>query len=255
MSIIEDSEINILSLPNDIKRRDFMRFKLDNIGIKNYSFLNAIKGKDREKLYALYLKHAHSHGKKIVYGGINALGCFLSYKKFFLQKTCNRSQIIFEDDIYFHKDFWDIVNNLPDDLTKNYDIIYLGYNQQKFSDEQYLALDTNQLLIPMSKKYTTYGTFGILYTCKAVSILRDYFEELYSPVNQMVVNFTTIDYALWKAITHKLNLKACILNPPLVIPEVRDSTIRNSRRMEIFYAAKYMDFKDYKDVDLYEKFI
>lgn len=254
MNIIEDSEINILSLPDHTKRRDFMRLKLDNIGIKNYGFLDAINGKDRTKLYKLYLKHAHSHGKHIVNGGINALGCFLSYKTWFLQKACSRSQIIFEDDIYFHKHFWDIVNNLPDDLTKNYDIIYLGYNQQKFSDEQYLALDTNQSM-PMSKKYTTYGTFGIFYTCKAVSILRDYFEELCSPLNQMVVNFETIDYTLWKAITHKLDLKALILNPPLVIPEVRDSAIRSGRKMETFYAGKYMDLKDYRDVDLYEKFV
>lgn len=254
MNIIEDSEINILSLPCDIKRRDFMRLKLDNVGIKNYSFLDAIHGEDKKELYKLYLKHVHSH-KKVINGGINAFGCFLSYTTWFLQKACDRSQIIFEDDIYFHKDFWNIVNNLPDDLTRNYNIIYLGYNQQKFSDKQYLALDTNQPM-PISNKHTTYGTFGIFYTCKAVSILRDYFEELCTPLMQMIINFQTIDYTLWKAISNKLKIKTLILNPPLVIPEVRSSTIRTDARfLETFYAGKYINLNDYSDIELYEKFI
>lgn len=240
--------INILSMPKSIKRREFMRFKLSEVSISDYNFFDAIDGHDLQEEYEIYIEHCNNKNQTILNGDIGAYGCLMSHKKFFQNIDDSEPQILLEDDVYFHKDFHQLfpkVNNIIDD----YDLIYLGYNNHNLAPEQKIAIDNKDPFIPLAWKryYLTCGTFAILYNVKAIR----YFKDLFSNLHQK--DILPVDVIIWY---HAIrNLKSIILNPPLFIAELRGSEIRNVKRdMKEFYLKRFIDINEYSSIDKYENF-
>lgn len=240
---------NILSMPKSIKRREFMKFKLSKVSISNYTFFDAIDGHDLQEEYDTYIEHCHNKNQTILNGDIGAYGCLMSHKKFFQNIDNSQPQILLEDDVYFHKHFNKLfpkVNNIIDE----YDLIYLGYNNYHLSPEQKMAINFDDLFIPVSKNklFTTCGTFAILYNVKAIQYFNDLFTNLRNK------HIQPVDVIIWLHASR--HLKSIILNPPLCIAELRGSEIRSGYRdMKSFYNKRFIDINEYSNIDKYKNFM
>lgn len=237
-------------MDKSISRRNFMNFKMKNVGLNNYLYFSAIDGK-KSKSYNDYENYCRKNHHKILTGDKGAFGCLLSYQMLFnhlLTEEIN-SCLVIEDDVYFHKKFKENLNNLYlENIFDQYDLIYFGYNNYYLSTVQQTAIQTNQKYMPVSedRKFITCGTYAIWYSLKAIQKLSDKLNNLdYSKI-------VPIDHIVWKEAS---KLKSTILNPPLCISEIRDSDIRMSRNMHGFWKKKGFDLQDYMNIDQYENFM
>tara|TARA_B100002019_G_scaffold287225_1_gene298888 strand:- start:651 stop:1385 length:735 start_codon:yes stop_codon:yes gene_type:complete len=237
----------VLSLPQSIKRREFMELKLDSVSdtILEYKFFNALDG-NKIPEYDNYANYCYKNKKKILVGEHGAYGCLMSYKKLFSEQW--QPSFVIEDDVYFHKNYKNIISQAyKENIFDEYDIIYFGYNNYRLSDQQLSAIKNNEFIIPVSKerKYITCGTYAIWYSTKAISYLNIILQ------NMQYGEIKPIDHIVWK-LTNRL--KSGIINPPLCISEVRDSNIRPSRDTASFYNQRGMDLNNYMHLGKYEKF-
>lgn len=63
-----------------------------------------------------------------LYATKSAIGCSLSHKKIY-QDIINKkykNALILEDDVYFTDNFYEILNNIYNDIPADYDILFLG---------------------------------------------------------------------------------------------------------------------------------
>lgn len=239
---------SVLSMPKSRKRRAFMDLKLKNLGIKEYSYFDALDGikfKDRNHQYILWCKN---NGVRPMVGGVPVFGCLMSFCDFF-QKCEDEPQILFEDDIYFHKDFWTLVDSLPGDLLGRYDLVYLGYNNFRISDRQREAIERNDILIPVEthNDFCTYGGYGILYSREAIR----FFKQIFVP-DMPHERIQTPDYMIW--LHGSRHLRCCIINPPLVVPDVRQSNIRDSQEIKQWCDKRLIKLEDYELVDEFSNY-
>ena len=238
------NNLKILSLEKNTKRRKFMDHKLKQVGIRDYNFFDAIDGNDIKE-YQDYENFCKKHSRKILNGAQGAFGCLMSYKKLFFNQS--QSCLVLEDDVYFHKSHQKIITDLEsENVFKNYDIVYLGYNNYRLSERQELSIKNNDFLMPVEHEYKfmTCGTFAIWYSTKAISYLNARLQNI------KYEDIKSIDHIVWYL---SKRLKSIIINPPLCITEVRDSDIRISREMHSFYKQRHIDISDYLSVDEYEK--
>lgn len=235
-------------MPKSKDRRAFMDFKMKNVYLNNYEYFDAIDGEDLKDEYEKKL--SKENAEKIKYNlkeRLGAYGCLMSHCSFIQNLTCDRC-IVFEDDVYFHKRFYEILNKLPDDIEKEYDFLYLGYNNYSLSNEQLKAIENNDIFIPVDEKIKTCGTYGLMYTPNAISYLKNVMKT-----NICYYYETHADTLLWNYVSK--NLRSAIINPPLVIPEVRDSVIRHKRDLFEFCKKRMFNVYDYMNVSDYESFI
>jgi len=240
------NNIKILSLEKNIKRRKFMDHKLEQVGIHNYTFFDAIDG-NNIKEYQDYENFCKKHSRKILNGEQGAFGCLMSYKQLFFNQLL--PCLVIEDDVYFHKNHQKIMADLKsEDVFNKYDIVYLGYNNYRLSKRQELSIKNNDLLMPIEHEYRfiTCGTFAIWYSAKAISYLNKKLQNI------KYEDIKPIDHIVWNL---SKRLKSIIINPPLCISEIRDSDIRMPREMHSFYGQRHIDISNYLSVDEYEKYI
>lgn len=231
-------EIKVLSLPSSIKRRKFMDYKMSQLNITQYDYIDAINGHNLSE-YLVYKQFCRKNKIQSLTGEAGAYGCLMSYKKIFTQKK--DPVLILEDDVYFHKNF----NNIANELSyNNFDLIYFGYNNYRLSEKQIFALKNNNFMIPVEsdRKYITCGTYAVWYSIKAIKLLKKILDNISHK------DIRPIDHIVWYAASQ---LNSIILNPPLCISEVRDSNIRPPRNTEKFYKNRgcllenYMHIKEY----------
>lgn len=239
------NNILILSLPKD-RRRRFMDFKMKNIGIDNYTYYDAIDGSKLPQ-YKDYTNYCKKHSKKILIGEHGAYGCLMSYRKLFAEQK--ESCLVLEDDVYFHKNFKNMLEELyVEKIFDRYDLVYFGYNNYRLSTEQLQYINQKEKIIPVEKdyKFITCGTYAIWYSYKAICLLNNVLKNIQYDF------IKPIDNIVW-SVSRKL--KSGIINPPLCISEIRDSNIRMPRNIKSFYETRLVNLKDYEGVSDYPKWM
>lgn len=162
--------------------------------------------------------------------------------------------IIFEDDIYIHKNF-DNLYHFDKKQLEGKDLIYLGFNI--YSDElnKKIINKNNKIkMIEIAKdvKEYIYGTYS--YVCSRK--FRNYVIDI--GADNMILNNYPIDgfYNILRNIDGKNlfpnELTFYILSNNLFIPEVRKNGI-NVYRDETFYTKRLMDLNDYVIENIYVK--
>ena len=240
------NNIQILSLQKNTKRRKFMEYKLQQVGIDNYQFFDALDGNLLQE-YRDYENFCKKHSFRILTGEKGAFGCMMSYKQLFFNQC--QPCLVLEDDVYFHKNYQKIITDLKtENVFKKYDIVYLGYNNYRLSERQELSIEQNDLTVPVENehRFITCGTYAIWYSTKAISYLNIKLQSI------QYKNIKPIDHIVWRLAK---KLKSTIVNPPLCISEIRDSDIRMPRKIHSFYKQRRIDISNYLSVDQYENFM
>ena len=236
--------INLKKRPDRMKRMHKLLTK-NNI---TYTRFNAIVGDTRQNRRR-YM-HRVSPNIKKYFGGI---GIFLSWID--ILSTCIKNKVnrilIFEDDIYLHRDF----NNKLQHAKLHFehsDIVYLGANQWKWSNRQLKQIhqpqskndncnknsnnnsndnsnnnntdnNSNQLKHYSTEVYT-YGLYAVaLMNLKTIKKLHTI---LLNYKNNNIKKIIPIDAIITNEIVNKKTIRACVLYPNLVIPKLYDSDIR-----------------------------
>lgn len=239
---MKNTKILVMSMPESSDRRAFMDLKLRNSRIYEYEYFDAKPGSSMKHEYEAYEAWCAAKGMDTIRDGLPSYGCLMSYRSLFLQMNPG-NYIVFEDDVYFHRRFFDILDSLPEDVMERYDILYLGHNNYEFSERHMDAIRSGDSLVPMQKDFMTYGTYGIMYGPRAVKLLKG------AMANMSHEYVRPVDHLIWIHAVH--HLRSAMINPPVVIPEVRTSAIREGRDMHEWCERRLVDMNDYLDVEKY----
>jgi len=231
-------EIKILSLPSSIKRRKFMDYKMSQLNITKYDYIDGISGHNLKE-YLSYKQFCKKNQIKLLTGETGAYGCLMSYGSIFNKQK--EPVLILEDDVYFHKNFHNIANKLD---YNNFDLIYFGYNNYRLSEQQIFSIKNNDPSIPVesSHKYITCGTYAVWYSIKAIELLKTILDDICNE------DIRPIDHIVWYVASQ---LNSIILNPALCISEIRDSNIRPARDTEMFYRNRGCVLENYLHIEEY----
>jgi hypothetical protein len=178
---------------------------------------------------------------------LSALGILATWRHISLDccKNPNCSRVlIFEDDVYFSKDFEHDLSAIADSPGFSiYDVIYLGANCDspcnlyRSPDEATLrgfqSLDSASIheINTISRKRTNvYGAFGILVTKAVFCLLSNELFDLSKATLPLDVLIETI--------YHRHHLRTGIIFPYLVIPDVRESTNMGPRNFQQFASQR-----------------
>jgi hypothetical protein len=121
VNIIWD-KIYIINLKRRPERKEIMRIQMEEFGITNYEFIEAIDSYD-EKILTEYTNLKNNNNTIIISAG--HYGCLKSHIKAILKakKENIENIMILEDDITFDKDFFEKINKTK---VPKYDMLYLG---------------------------------------------------------------------------------------------------------------------------------
>lgn len=239
--IFENVPIFILNLKKRKDRRNFMKFKLNDIGIFNYEIFEAIDANSSDLTSKLFENYnntitsqdfVHTNLKYISKKSTFAI--LLSYKyliKNILDKyDDNNHVIIFEDDILFNKN----INQI--EINFDQDVVYLGANQLKWENNV-----NSDYKLSNNEKCITYGAYGVAYK---VSFLRAFYNSIL--VNELRKPY---DYLLWKFIVSN-NISNKVIYPNLIIPNLKDSDNMGERDIFKIAQSKKWDISLYKYIFL-----
>ena len=239
------NNIFIVNMTKDIDKKLDIEKKFRRYGIENYSFFEGIVPNEKdETVFEIVSKYENKWGR---INFIGEMGCFLSHKKIWENIVLNNldNSLVLEDDIYFHKNFQKILDSNMK-IFEDYDIIYLGCNQSKFSKEIISNIIENQqkhknIYDYFSKleylEVISYGTFAYFIKNNVARIFIEEFES-------SDFLWSTIDVFMPKTIK-KHNLKCCTFFPNLIISDVSSSSIREGRDMVEFAKLKKWDLPFY----------
>ena len=227
-TLFKNIPVYVLNLKKRLDRYNFMKFKLNDIGIYNYEVFDAIDANNSEEVDTMYNKYKKTISdddylkKDILYiSKKSAFAILLSYKKLIknILDTHNNLDdhiLILEDDISFHND----IETFNLDYDK--DVIYLGANQLNW-----LNRDNSDYELINNEKYITYGAYGILYKLS-------FLENFYNSVLMLECR-KPYDYLLWKFIVSN-NISNKVILPNLILPNINDSD--NMGKRNIFKICK-----------------
>lgn len=243
--------IFVISLPEAKTRQKFLEFRLTNLDFFYFAATNADTAKADFQAHREACRLQNVQYPEIANAA--AFGCLTSHRRLMrsLLNSDVQRVIVLEDDVYLAKNFalkCEALLALPE--TAKYDCLYLGANIPHWSAKQLAARKSSAPIIDVeatSDEHPTYGTYGMCLTRSAMVKITNYINRL--PVHAL----EPIDMLLTRM--QKLGLlKAGVAHPQLVIPEVRDSAIRESRNFDAFLAERLLDKREYSFVpefDLY----
>lgn len=226
-------KIYVINLRRRIDRRILCTKKIERQCIK-YNFIDAIDGHDTKY---------NNICTKLSRG---ALGLILTYIKILedaLSEVQNDNDkiLIMEDDINFHKEFSNKVQNVS--KCKKYDCIWLGANQKSYNNMQEEQISNEFGYYDVSKHSwcLTYGTFAIGMNRKMMIELRKSIS-----INQFLY---PIDVLISMVIA-KNNLCGKVMYPFLIMPDVTDSDNGTTREQDEFVIERKFQISDYHYVSL-----
>jgi len=249
LDIVTDN-IFIINLPSDKIKKEIIKNRLLKNNIENYKFIDGIIPTGKELILFKEIKKDLNPLGRINY--IGELGCFLSHKKIWekcIKENLNNC-LIFEDDIFFHKNFQDILeSNLQ--VFDEFDIVFMGSNQSIFSNKINKDINNNFKLnknyyscnhLIGEKNIYSYGTFGYFIKQKTIQIFLN-------EMNLPNFKWRTVDTFIQDTI-EKYKLKSCTFYPNLVISDVSKSSIREGRDFLNFsidrrWNLPYYDFTNF----------
>jgi GR25 family glycosyltransferase involved in LPS biosynthesis len=183
--------------------------------IREYESIH-VKLKEKRKLQPYYLKNSR------------ALGCLISGMQIIEDAKRNGYQkiLLFDDDVIFHKNFKNLLNNLQD--LPPWKLLYLGSSQHQWEE-----IEISEKCFYQAKN--THGTFAIGIDCS----IYDEILLLYSEKEK------NCDVYLME-IHNRYPYECLTLFPNLVIADVYDSTIRDRRNQNAHADGVKWDLADYE---------
>lgn len=245
----------VLNLKKRIDKRNFMTFKLNDVGINNYEFFHGIDGSTDYLSQNIFTEYNKNITKKdyvlpnMAYiRNASTYAIIFSFKllfyKIITENNDNDYILILEDDVIFHKNF--SLHNLN---SYNEDVLYLGANQLSWND---INKNSNYTLVD-NEKSITYGMYAIRYR---VSFLKKFYEKWFTSDlnNNTYKEFSNkvrkpIDYLLWKFIIEN-NISNNVLFPNLIIPNLLSSDNMGDRDINSIARFKKWNLHFYRYFDL-----
>jgi len=224
LSVIKNYETTRLVLNNDKQKTQYINQVIDKIYIIN---LESCKIR-RNYITRLFQKYSINAELIIVnsisnkfYSSINnknlrpgEVGCYLSHMYCLYDSIINNYAkiIIFEDDVFLHKNFCNTFRNI--DTKINYEILFLGSSDYNFTRLN-STLINNDTYIPHDDSKKFLGAFSICYTNFAV-------KQIFN--HRITQGYTNFDYYMikWKKL---VNNKLYVCWPNLVIPDLSTTNL------------------------------
>ena len=237
MSILDN--VFLINLDNRKDRLLFMDYKLQELGI-NYTRIPAVLGSNHSDEYNNYMKQFTNPTGVHIINSLGSYGLLLTYKNFVtpLYKK-NKYITVFEDDVFFHKDF-NILIKKYEDIIENYDVIWLGCQQVKWTSNMISEYSKLGYYTTRFDRYKPFGTFCIVYSPKFLKILNN---EL--NLNWDTKNIRNIDIYI-SIILQKYSLKAICINSSLGLPQVFESDNMGPRDIHKMCEGRKWDLSLYK---------
>lgn len=239
----------ILNLKKRVDKYNFMKFKLNNVGIDNYEFYFGIDGDNDIKCNKLYYDYLCTVSKDdyvsknctyIQRPSVYAI--ILSYKNLFEKIITDNDEndfvLILEDDVIFHKNF----NEYK--LYESEDVVYLGGNQLSWNN---LYFENKNYELSNNEKSITYGMYAIRYK---VSFLKKFYNEYLIEPSKIR---KPIDYILWEFIV-KNNISNIVIYPNLIIPNLIGSNNMGDRNINLIASFKKWNLKSYRFINLEQRY-
>ena len=239
MDIYKKCNIDKVILINLKRRKDrkiLMEHKLSKMNI-NYDLIEGIDGSLKENInnYNIYLNNWNNLDKsnidRIHNYKINTSGAYsllLTYRKIIdmVKKNNYERILILEDDIVFHKDFYKLLNSYSNDLFKENDVVWLGGNQERFTEDMLSEMKDKKYYNISNKNYFwTYGCYSIILNKKIIDLIDKKLENIHNPY------LLNIDVLIWNLIRIN-NLKGIVLYENLIIPQVEESDNMGGRSID-----------------------
>ena len=241
-----DYSVFIVNLKKSIRRRSYMQKLCLNFGISPV-FINAVDGNE---LSDTYINKIYNPEKSIKCIGRelakSEIGCALSHKKIYeiIIKKNIKIALIFEDDIIFNYDLFNIINKLHI-LPSNWELILLGHHSSESRNKQSLIslwnrkkIDTKYYLVRFCELVS--GTYGYLINIKGAKKLNQYLKEIIKPIDHYTGDSNII------------NLYG--INPPLVNINEYISKQENFMNDRTYLQMKFYKVKTKKKKNI-KKFI
>lgn len=207
-------QIYVINLPKKINRKITIISQFKKLGI-NYKFIDGINGLDQP-----YKKEWEKYN---IHPGV--WGYYMVMIKIFDDaiKSGHKSIVVFDDDVVFHNNFQDQLQNINSSLNillrKEWLIIQLGaseYNWKYYNDD----------LIKKNGFYTpkrTDGSFATCYNYSSYQLL----------LNECIKFIDTYDSYALRLIYNRYPNYCFVIYPNLVIADVSDSSLREQKSMII----------------------
>lgn len=233
----EKHRIYVINLKKRKDRRDLMIYKLNKIGITNYTFFEAVDGTNHvyDTLYKMI-------GSKNSFTSRGSLGIILTYIQLLQDAYIHGYDkiLILEDDVNFHKEFDQLTDDFADIMQYGlYDLIWIGANQTRYSQTQLHCIEKNKPYLPEPLNgYPTFGAYSIMLNRRAIY-------KLMKIINyHNLTNLKPIDHILNNVIATK-SLTGIVCYPFLVLPDVTDSNNMGPRNQSRFCRSRNYDINDY----------
>jgi len=159
-----------------------------------------------------------------------AWGTLKTYRNILIEATNKGFDNILclEDDAIFSKNFEELFNKANKIIPENWEILYLGASQHSWEESVDLVYPSVKFDENAAIKYylplNTDGAFAVGLSCKV-------FSYLISEINKMNCAF---DSGALRSATKAFQGGCFVVNPNLIIADVRDSDIRIGRKQSDF---------------------
>ena len=240
-------KIFLINLRSRLDRLSFMKYKLNQSEIDNYQIVEAVNGYCHKEIIDLF--NQKYKNVDYYYGIISspgAIGLLYTWKKL-LQECLNKNYqriLIFEDDIYFHKEFH---KRLKQYTFQGPNVILLGGNQLRWDDKQLQDISSkDHYEFSTNKWHCTYGTYAISLDKKAI---RAIYDKIKNPLHDRSM---TIDVEINQLIRDGV-LSGRVFYPNLVIPEMRDSDNMGVRNMKDVALQRKWKLDLYNCLHIYDR--
>ena len=200
-NILKLDKIYVINLEKDIEKRELMKKKLKKYNIKA-KYIKAIDGKD-SNIFNEYLENKIKFNNTELYRTPGAYGCLLSHIKVLEDAIENKYNCIciFQDDIIFHKDFYNLLEFQMNYINNDWDVLYLGSVQRKY-------INYNKNFYYVSKNNDVRGCFAFVIRNK---------------INELLNSFKSLKHSDDLCL-RDLDCNKIFLNPNLIIADVTTST-------------------------------
>lgn len=224
--------IYVLNLDRRPDRMKHMEKYLKKNGLFNWSRFSALDGKEnphyREWQNYKQQKMTSKERMRFQRKAIASAGSWAILKSMYLMlkdaiKKGYNNILVLQDDLLFHKDFVNRFLKIPNMVPNNWKLLYLGATQHNWSNTQNGR--NSHYYFPMG---TADGAF-------AVAIDKSIFQQL---IDQIIKFDMPFDSGALKTLQRAYPYQSIVLQPNLLIADVRDSDLRNSRNID-HYGQKF----------------
>ena len=226
LNVIKNYNVSIVNVTNDEKKLHFINsFKIYVINLKT----NVIRRKYIEELFKkmeinyslIVVEKIDSSVLKDIIISPSELGCLLSHLWCLQDIIQNKHEknIIFEDDVIFHKNFKEMFYELFHRKNITYDLLLLGACDFEFSKHNYKNVkDGLYTLTDESTSNATYGAHANYYSLKGANAMFTRHMKL--------GNISFFDYKYYIVFSNLKNT-SFICSPNLVVSELSSTNLNH----------------------------